>query len=295
MSQSQTAQAMTAPVEGSNVVANAPITAQPVVDSKPPIPPQDPRIEQLMRKERALSKQMRDFQAQKQAFEQEKSKLLDSTSWKQKFLEDPTALGLSYDEISQRFLRQPSPEEQREAALRREIEAVKEAQQKTLEQVAKSQQDAYDQAKKQISREVSSLVEASKDYELVKAQGAVENVVSLIEETYKEEGVLLSTEEALKEVEDYLLEQATALLKLEKIQARLKPTPSAETPTEQSNTVQPQIGRVIHRNHSVTETKTRPQATQTTLTHAMSQASTVPAGNMSRRDRAIAAFKNQLK
>lgn len=294
------AQDQTAQIVAPQVVDNTSAQGTEQAKATPTPVAADPRLEQLARKERALGRQMQQFQEQKKALEVEKTRMADQVraEMRQQFLEDPTKMGLSYQDISERYLRQPSPEDQREAALRREIEAVKEAQQKTLEQVSKSQQDAYEQAKKQISREVSSLVAANAEYELVRAQGAEANVVALIEETYKEEGVLLSTEEALKEVEDYLLEEATKLLSLEKVKAKLQPKAVEATPMQgEATTAQPKTGVRTYGRHTITESQTRPRPTltQTTLTHAMSQASGKPTSLMNSRERAIAAFKGQLK
>lgn len=293
---SQTAQNTPMQVVENTSVTNA-VNATPhlppsgeALASKPEVATPDPRLEALARKERALSKQMRAFREERKAFEAEKSSRLDSQSWKQKFMEDPGAVGLTYEEIQNRYLTQPSPEQQREADLKREIEAVKKSQEELAQRTADSQKQAYDQALKQISREVSSLVEANKDFELVKAYEASDQVVSLIEETYKEEGVLLTTEEALREVEGYLMEQAQKILTLEKLKAKIQPPAETSAPQAEEKVGMSPRSSASSNKITITSSQTRP----TTLTHAMSQASTRPAGTMTSRERAIAAFKGQL-
>jgi hypothetical protein len=93
--------------------------------------------------------------------------------------------------------------------------------------------------------------------------------VELIERTFKQYGVLLSVEDAAKQVEDYLVEEAFKLTKLKKIQQRLAP---AQKPVE-----------------AKLEPQKQPQ-TLKTLTNAVSSS-----GRVSVRERAIAAFKGQLK
>ncbi len=56
------------------------------------------------------------------------------------------------------------------------------------------------------------------------------DVVDLIEKTFKEDGILLTEDEAAQQVEDYLTEEAYKLANLKKIQKRLQ-TSSASTST----------------------------------------------------------------
>lgn len=249
--------------------------AAPKTDVQPPAQPEasaapkDERLEQLERREKALRKQARELQAQKQAMEAEKAKLLDANSWKQKFLEDPTAVGLSYEDIANRYLKQPTPEEQTIAALKREIEELRGGQSTIQQKLQESEVKAYESAKKQIASEVEQLVNSNPDFSLVKASNASDAVTALIEQVYRDEGVLMRVEEAVKEVEDYLLEQALSLAKLEKVQAKIRPE-------EPSKAAQQSTGQ-----------------TPKTLTHSMTQASSTQPSN--RRERAIAAFMGQLK
>lgn len=293
--------APTSAVQG--VSAPTPQGQAPTTPSQP-----DPRLEQLARKERALSKQMRDFQAQRAQFEADKKGLLAKDAWKQQFLQDPTSLGLSYQEISERFLQQPSPEQQRESELMRKIEALEQRIEATSTKIDDGTKGAYDQALKQISREASSLVEASKDYELVKAYDATQDAVSLIEEVYKSEGVLMTTEEALREVEGYLMEQAQKVLSIEKVRSGQK-TPATEqatTPAQEASPQGPQgsqlddatkqaLVQARARNKQNISVTPRMPTHPTTLTNAMSQQSSTGAqGTMSARDRAVMAAMGKL-
>ncbi len=101
--------------------------------------------------------------------------------------------------------------------------------------------------------------------------------MKLIEETYQKDGILLSVEEAAQEVENYIVEQGlNKLSKIEKIKKRL---------AENSGAVNPPAKQVK------TETQANPEKTQMkTLTNASSGAR-----KLSARDRAILAFKGELK
>jgi hypothetical protein len=94
---------------------------------------------------------------------------------------------------------------------------------------------AYETAIKQLGNEAKILVDSDPSYELIKAQDATGAIVELIEETHKETGVLMSVEEAAKEIENHLYEEALKLSQLEKVKKGLQPPPAvvsevAETP-----------------------------------------------------------------
>lgn len=194
---------------------------------------EDARLAQLARREKALRAEKRQMQSIKEELAALKSQLgqkpVDERSireqLKQDFLKDPTSFGLTYEDIGNRYLKQPSPEEQQMAALKAEIEALKGESKKALDQVAEQQTKAYQDAVKQISREVNLLVDSNAAFETVKAAEAQSAVVAHIEAVYKEEGIVLSAEEAAQEVEEVLLEQAVSFAKLQKVQSRLAPAP----------------------------------------------------------------------
>ena len=131
------------------------------------------------------------------------------------------------------------------------------------------QTDAYKQAITQIRSDTKKLVTASEEFEAIANTNSVDDVVELIERTFKQDGTLLTVEEAAKQVEDYLVEEAFKLTKLKKIQQRLA---TAQKPAE------PKL-----------EPTKQPQ-TMKTLTNAVSSP-----GKLSVRERAIAAFKGELK
>lgn len=266
--------------------AVSPVSPEKAVEAPKTSPPPEQdqatreRWAQLARKEKAIRAQARQLQEQQKALETSKSQLpkdaLSPQEWKQRFMQDPASMGFTHDEIGQVAL--GTPKESFEISqLRQELAELKATQKSSLEQTQLNQKNAYDQAVKQISREVNGLIDGNAEYETIKATESQDAVVSLIEETYKEDGILLSASEAAKQVEEYLLEQALTLAKLSKVQKKLAPpaTPDQEQPLKQQQ------------QHSI-------QAR--TLTHSMAQqAAPKSLSERERVQRAIAAFKGQSK
>lgn len=303
-------QPLNSPQSAPNIDVKAPTSAVQGVSVSTPSPqapqsPQaDPRLEQLARKERALSRQMREFQATKAAFEAEKKSLLPKDQWKQQFMRDPTALGLSYQEISERFLQQPSPEQMRETELKREIEELRSSQQAAEQRYVDGQKKAYEQAKQQISGEVSSLVDTNPDYSLVKALGYQDSVVELIEEILSTEGKLITTEEAVSLVQGELRERLQGVAGLENAQPKTQAAEQVPTaPVAPQGPQGPQLDDATKqalvnaraRNKERISVSPRMPTHPTTLTNAMSQQSSVSTGNTSTpRERAILAAMGKL-
>ena len=187
-----------------------------------------------------------------------------------------TELGLTYDELTQQAIASQSPEAQYYARLREEmqdeIRQVREEQAKSRQTFEEQQTAAYQQAVNQIKSEVNQLVKTDPSYETIKATGSMRDVVELIEKTFQEDGTLLTVEQAADAVEDYLVEEALKLAGTKKVQSRLgsmksqsSSTPVASGQSQQANQMK-------------------------TLTNAVSN--TRP---LSAKERAIAAFKGQLK
>jgi hypothetical protein len=179
--------------------------------------------------------------------------------------------GLTYDQITELMLNQQDPQKMERQQYEKRLEAkIKELEDKQLaaERKAESQQsESYKQAIAQIKSDVTRLVD-SPEFETIKETNSIADVVELIERTFKQDGVLLTVEDAAKQVEEYLVEEAFKLTKLKKIQQRLTSAKAPEVKQEPPKTA----------------------TTMKTLTNAVSSS-----GKLSVRDRAIAAFKGELK
>lgn len=186
--------------------------------------------------------------------------------------------GVSYDDLTSQLINQvPTDPRVRSqmAALEAKIAQLEKANENSQKSYSENQQQAYDAAVKQIKTDAKRLVFTDPNFETVKATNSVNDVVELITQTYEKDGVLLSVEEAAQQVEDYLIEEATKLAQISKVQKRLQSNASrtAANQTQKPQNVQP---------------KAQPQ--MKTLTNATSSQR-----QLSARERALLAFKGELK
>lgn len=184
--------------------------------------------------------------------------------------------GVTYDEITQQALNAPSAEQAQllDTISRLEAKLSKLEESQTNSQKSYEQQQAaqYTAAINQIRADTTALVNSSEEFETIKATGSIDDVVDLIEKTFKQEKILLSVEDAAKEVEKYLEEEAFKLANLKKIQNRLKPAVPAKAAGEQKQQTNQQ------------------QQSSPTLSNNMTSSR-----QLSARERALLAFKGELK
>lgn len=200
-----------------------------------------------------------------------KSKLSDDT------LATLLEAGITYDQITQMALNQSQAQDPATKLAIQRLEAQVKAQAEAVENAKKQQEDSvknqYSEALKQIRYDATALVKTDNSFEMIRETNSIGDVVDLIERTYKEDGVILTVEEAAQLVEDELVEQVSKYARVSKIQQRLQPKPPKEaeapkSPVQQSNSQQSQLK---------------------TLTNAVG--STRP---LTARERALLAFENKL-
>lgn len=182
---------------------------------------------------------------------------------------------ITYEELGNEYLTQPSAEDAKYSRLEAQIAQLQGELSKTKDGMGDAQKQAYDNAVKQVRTKVDALVASDERFELTRLEGRQDRVVALIEATYKEDGVLLTEEEAAQEIEAYLEERALKVAQSKKIQTKLAPAPDAALAKPSPQTQKPQ--------HSIT-----------TLTRNIEQG-TSPLSDKDRVARALAAFKGQLK
>lgn len=245
----------------------------------------------LARKERALrakaQQQEQAIKSERDAWTQEKAKYeqrlqeletgyIPKSNLKQAALEALQRGEISYEEMTQEIM---NPMDQRAQSAITRLEQRIAEQDKKLASYEKNTQDAssqqYQAAIKQIGTDVNNLVKADPAYEMIKHTGSQRDVVELIEQTFKEDGYVMTVEEAAQQVEDYLVEEAFKLAKVSKIQKRLSPAAVVKKADE---------GQMQTPN-----TNKQPQPMKTlTNTNAGSR-------KLSNREKAILAFKGELK
>lgn len=256
--------------------------------------PKDPALSRqfahLAKQERQLrakaQQQQQEFKAQQNAFQAEKAayeaKIKDYESGyiSRQQLKDNTLGSLaeanvSYDELTQQMLNHQPIDARTEALVKRleaKIQGLEDKANLNVKAQEEQQQQAYRAAVKQIEMDVRQTVSNDPNFETIKATRSISDVVELIEETYKKDGILLSVEDACNEVENYLMDEAMKVTRIGKIKRRLE-----EAGQPKPNPQQTQA------------TKQQPQQMKT-LTNAAASTR-----KLSARERALLAFKGELK
>lgn len=201
---------------------------------------------------------------------------------KSKLTEDPLSvlaeIGIDYDALTQLVLNRPQMDPTTKAYLQKleaQVKAQADVQEKGRLEAAEAQKAQYQQAVNQIRNEAKALVQKDASYETIKETGSVDQVVELIEETFKADGILLTVEEAAQEVENYLVEEALKLSRIEKIRKRLMPKEEPKPEAAQASAPEKQESQ-----------KSQPKPT---LTNSIGVNRT-----LSPRERAILAFQGKL-
>lgn len=248
-----------------------------------------PQYAQLARREKALQAKA---QAQQRAFAERESALqareeaikAKDAEYQSKYIskdrlsQDTINVllesGVTYDQITQMMLTQQSQDPATKLAIQRleaQIRAQDEAREADRKAAAQAQDAQYKQALKQIRSDAVQLIRQDNTFEAIRETNSINDVVELIEETFKEDGIILSVEDACREVEDHLVEKLSKYSRLSKIQQRLKS--ANETSPKQSDETTPQR-----------------QQPKPTLTNAAATSK-----KLSAKERAILAFNNQLR
>jgi hypothetical protein len=177
--------------------------------------------------------------------------------------------GVSYDDLTQQIMNHQPVNPQIDSTIRRleaKIQQLEEQNKTQVESQSESQKQAYSAALRQIELDVHQEVRQNpNDYKHIAATKSSSDVKDLIEATYKEEGRVMSVEEACEEVESYLKTE------YEKLKSRLEP---AGQPAR--------VEKMAQQQQTQTSMKTLTNATASTR-------------KLSTRERAMLAFKNELK
>jgi len=254
----------------------------PQPEAKQPEKALSPQYAALARKEKQIRSQVQEVRAKEAAIQAREAAIAAKEAAAAKALElesrlekDPLGVlaerGYTYDKLTQAALSLPSEQDQQYKALEAKIAELEGKLGNTQKTYEEQQTNAYKQALNQIRQDTAQLVKGNPDFEAIAATGSVNDVVELIETTFKKDGILLSVEEAAREVEEYLAEEAFKLTRLQKIQKRLAPKAQPEpTPQQQA----------------------RPQTQPPMKTLTNSIGANRP---LTGRERAILAFKGELK
>lgn len=238
----------------------------------------------LKSREDALKAREAELAAKDQSY---KSGYISKDRLKQDALSVLAEAGVSYDELTQQIINQQPVDPRTQNTLnelKSQIQELRAANEEYKKSQVDNQTQAYDSAIKQITTDATNLVKSDPQaYEAISKTGTVKEVVKLIEETYKKDGVLLSVEEAAQQVEDYLVEQNVEMAnKIEKIKRKIQ----ASAPNVSEKSAQ----KLAEKAAEVKTDATKQTQTMKTLTNATSSTRQLGA-----KERAILAFKGELK
>lgn len=237
--------------------------------------PVSPKLALLAQREKRMRAMDLELKAREEALkakeEEYKSSYIPKSRLKEDALSALQDAGVSYDQITEALLKQPTAQvdplirEQQE-----KIAALEEKLSKLSGDFESKQTNEYQSALKQISKDVTTLVKDNPDYELVDRLDMGQKVVEFIEEKFKEDGTLISIEEAAKAIEDALFEDVNKFAQLNKVKSKFAPqiTEPEKKPINLQN-----------------QEKQQPR----TLTNAVTASKPLSA-----RERAIRAFRGEL-
>lgn len=190
-----------------------------------------PQLSAIARKEQAFRQREQALKAREAEVE---ARLADAdkfsalkTKLTAKDYSEVEALGLNYEEYTQYLLAKqnggPAPETQALKKLEDEITGIKRAQEESANQ-------QYEETVAEYKKEIAAAVAANPDFASIKELGHEEAVLQLILDSWEEDETELSVEQAAKDVEAYLVEEATKMAGLTKVKSKLQPPVEEKKP-----------------------------------------------------------------
>lgn len=185
-----------------------------------------PQLTALARKEAKLRQQELAFKASQEAMKTKESEFSTYATLKDRLAKDDFAvldeLGVSYEKWTNHLLSKGEterPEIQAINQLKEELSGLKASQESQINK-------QFEATKAHYRSEIKSLIEKDPEFSTVKELKADEYVLQHIVDTFNEDGETLTVEQAAKEVEDALVEDAMKMAGLSKIKAKTLPSPT---------------------------------------------------------------------
>ena len=186
-----------------------------------------------------LAKQRRALQRERELLNQEKARLsqnsgtsaIDLAQLKSEPLRVLLENGVTYEQLTEEILNNQKNSEV--FALKEEIKNLREGIDKKFTEKTQQEEQA---ALHYMRQEAERFVRGSDQFELIRETRSIPTVMQLIERTYRQTGEVLDVPEALKLVEDELLNDALKIQRLKKLQSRLSPPAPQMQPTERRYT-----------------------------------------------------------
>jgi hypothetical protein len=184
-----------------------------------------PQITAIARKEHAQRKREQDFETEKKTFAQ---KLADADKYaalqakiKAKDYSAADELGLNYDEYTQYLVdkqAKTNPEDERYRKVESELSELKKNQEdQTLKE--------YNQNQALWKQEIAKTVGDNPEFSTIKELGLEAMVLQHVNDSFEEDGIELTAEEAAKEIEAAAVERAEKFASVSKIKNRSSEPP----------------------------------------------------------------------
>lgn len=226
----QTIQATTGSNRPRKVETPSPADTNRAADTKAPeAVTLSPQLTALARREQKLQAQLLDFQTKQSEFEAKQADFIPKSELQTKVRQKTSetlkeVLGVTYDELTQLILAEQNGVDTKDAAIQ-ELSAKIDKMESSQTEAQKKQTEAVIN---NYRTEIGRLVDSNDEYETIKARGAQDFVLQHILDTFNdpEDGAILTIEEAAKDIEEALFNEALELTKLKKVQAKL-PAPAA--------------------------------------------------------------------
>lgn len=214
--------------KGTTTITGSQISRQSDTSVAPATPEEtvtlSPKVSALARKEQ----QQRQREATLKAREEQLAvKIADAEKYAQlkakiasKDYSAADELGLDYNEFLRHELdKQPvSKEEERVRRLEEELASFKKSQNEKVEEEYKTNQSLW-------KNEITKLVNDNEDFSTIKELGAIDLVLQHVNESFEEDGIELTAEQAAKEIEEALIARAEKFASLSKIKNKTAPEP----------------------------------------------------------------------
>lgn len=182
-----------------------------------------PQLTALARKEAKFRQQEQAFKAEQQKLAEEKAKVVKLLELESKLASKDYSvldeIGVSYEEWTKYLINKGESEKPEVQAIRKlesEIDGIKKANEQSVTK-------QYEATVNQYKRDIKNLIDSNPEFDSVKTMKAEDHVLQHILDTFNEDGDILSVEQAAKEIEEHLVEEALEMAKLKRVQERLAP------------------------------------------------------------------------
>lgn len=254
MSDESTSQSVEPVYGGSTVVesAEAPVEGAPAEETVEAETQPEPKQQEekfaakfaaLSRKEKAirqreaqLQRQMQQLEQRLQAAEAQSKEIESYKSLPERLRKDPLKVleesGLKFEQLAEMVLNDGKPTQDMVLSEyeRKVMAKMQELENKLAEKELREAQEREEAAIESFKAQLTDFVNKTDDYELIRANDAVDIVFEVIETHHAETGEILSNKEASDMVEEYLLEEAKKLVDREKVKKLLQPSGAPKSP-----------------------------------------------------------------